>query len=100
MTFRSRLCCTGVHSLATSRLGVLGGDNREQGIDFHIIQPLECSGQILRQEMALLRRQNVRSGFASWDSRRPAAVTIGLRSPGRNLGDTIGCDCVVRHGRG
>jgi hypothetical protein len=29
--------------------------SRKQRIDFHIIQPLQCSAQVLRQEMALLR---------------------------------------------
>ena len=46
----------------------LGGDSRKQRIDFHIIQPLQCSGQVLRQEMVLLRGQAVRTGFAR---RRP-----------------------------
>ena len=55
---------------STATLG-LGGDSRKQRIDFHIIQPLQCSGQVLRQEMALLRGQSVRSGFALWNSRRP-----------------------------
>ena len=55
---------------STATLG-LGGDSRKQRIDFHIIQPLQCSGQVLRQEMALLRGQAVRSGFALWNSRRP-----------------------------
>src|SRR6478736_2035883 len=46
----------------------LGGDSRKQCIDFHINQ---CSGQVLRQEMALLRGQAVRPGFVLWNSRRP-----------------------------
>ena len=35
------------------------------------MQSLQCSGQVLRQEMALLRGQAVRSGFALCNSRRP-----------------------------
>ena len=55
---------------STATLG-LGGDSRKQRIDFHIIQPLQCSGQVLRQEMALLRGRAVRSGLALWNRRRP-----------------------------
>jgi hypothetical protein len=44
-----------VHASAKSSTATLdlGGDSRKQRIDFHIIQPLQCSGQVLRQEMAL-----------------------------------------------
>jgi hypothetical protein len=31
----------------------LGGDSRKPRVDFHIIQPPQCSGQVIRQEMAL-----------------------------------------------
>jgi hypothetical protein len=55
---------------STATLG-LGGDSRKQRIDFHIIQPLQCSSQVLRQDMALLRGRAVRSDLALWNSRRP-----------------------------
>jgi hypothetical protein len=75
----------------TATLG-LGGDSRKQRIDFHIIQPLQCSGQVVRQEMALSRGQTVRSGFALWNSRkarppsRSAEPKTGLVSSPRAAG--------------
>jgi hypothetical protein len=42
----------GLGGPSTAILG-LGGDSCKQRIDFHIIKPLQCSGQIVRQEMAL-----------------------------------------------
>ena len=58
---------------STATLG-LDADRRKQRIDFYIIQPLQCSGQVRRQEMALLRGQGARSGFARWNSRRPGRL--------------------------
>jgi hypothetical protein len=55
---------------STATLG-LGGDSRKQRVDFHIIQPLQGSGQVVRQEIAVPLRQAVRSGFALWNSQRP-----------------------------
>jgi hypothetical protein len=68
---------------STATLG-LGRDSREQRIDFHIIQPLQCSNQVLPQEMALLRGQAVRPGFAlaAAEARPPSS---GVVSAGRRV---------------
>jgi hypothetical protein len=76
---------------STAALG-LTGDSRKQGIDFSIVQALQRSGQVFRQQITGLRGRIVQYGFALWDSRglgRPwrwrsrKQVWCGLRRPPR-----------------
>ena len=76
---------------STAALG-LSGNSRKQGIDFSIVQALQRSGQVFRQQITGLRGRIVQYGFALWDSRglgRPwrwrsrKQVWCGLRRPPR-----------------
>ena len=65
---------------STAALG-LGGNGCKQRIDFGIIQTLKRSGQVAGQQIARLRSNVVRFGFARWNDRRPGPLRRWSRNP-------------------